>query len=173
MPTSLWPLVLSKGPRVLTVVFIVVGAIGYVSFTALTRTSFNFNSIETTVSRGEVQSAYSQLSTATDTFKSQTQQCTAQSNSSELQCLEQADRTWANSIQSYETALSAIDFPLSAQPEADAAQTAAQRASAIVISLANSPDAQSYSTASQSQAFQAALNNVDSTYNALIQALGG
>ena len=172
-PTSLWPLVLTKGARVLTVVFIVVGAIGYVSFTAFSRHSFSFTSIETTVSRDGVQNAYSQLGSATDTFKTQTQNCTSQQNGLELPCLEQADRAWANAIQDYETTLSGLVYPESAQPQADAAQLAARQAANLVNSLANSPDAQSYSSVSQSSTFQSTLSNVDSTYNALNQALGG
>jgi hypothetical protein len=172
-PSSPWPLLLSKGARILTVVFIVVGALAYVSFTAVTRSSFSITSIETAVARTSTQAAYSELVTATDTFKAQTQACSAKSGPSELSCLEQADHAWAGAITTYGSALSGIPYPSSVQVEANAAQAAARQASAVVTSLANSSDGQSYSTASQSPGFRSALNAVDSTYNALIGALNG
>ena len=174
---SVWPLLLSKGARALTVVFIVFGAVFYVGLQALSRASvhLNFNSFETTVARDATQSAYQSLVSATNTFKARTQACTAQSNPSDLQlhCLERADSAWASSIQAYSTALSFLIYPSSAQSAADAALAAANQAVTTVNNLATSPDAQSYSTASQSQVFQSTLNNVDTTYTALIRALGG
>jgi hypothetical protein len=176
MAGSVWPLLLSKGARVLTVVFIVVGAAFYMAVQALSPVSghVSFNSIEATVARDATQSAYQSLVSATNTFKSQTQACTNQSNPSDIQlrCLEQADSTWASSIQAYSTALSVLIYPSPAQPAAEAAQAAARKAVTTVTDLARSPDGQSYSTASQSQAFQSTLSNVDATYTALIQALG-
>jgi hypothetical protein len=172
-PSSGWPLLLSKGARILTVIFIVVGAIADVSIGSVTHFSFGITSIETTVARNSTQAAYSELITATDTFKSQTQACNAKSGPSELPCLEQADHAWAGAIGNYGSALSGITYPSSAQVEANAAQAAARQAVTVVDDLANSPDSQSYSTASQSPAFRSALNAVDDTYNALIRALGG
>jgi len=172
-PTSLWPLVLSKGARGLAVVFIVIGAIGYVGQVTLLASGISVTSIEQTVSRQGVRDAYAQLSSATDTFKAQTQNCSSQPSGSELACLEQADHAWATAIQDYETTLSTLVYPSSAQVEADAAQSAARQAASIVASLAASPDEQAYSAASQNPAFQAALDGVDTTYTALIQALGG
>jgi len=171
-PTLGWPLVLSKGARVLTVVFIVIGAISFVVNRTATF-SFNFNTIESSIARDGVNAAYSSLATATNTFKSQTQSCTNQPNSIALQCLEQADSSWASAIQTYETALSVLVYPSSAQSEADAAQAASRQASATVTALANSPDIQAYTTMTQSPSFRAALSNVDTTYTELIRALGG
>ena len=174
---SIWPLLLSKGARALTVVFIVLGAASYLSLQVATRalSPFSLNSIETTVARDATQSAYQSLASATTAFKSQTQACTAQSSPADVQlhCLEQADSAWASSIQTYSTALSVMVYPSPARPAADAAQAAANAAVTTVKNLATSSDAQSYSTASQSQAFQSTLNNVDTTYTALIHALGG
>lgn len=171
-PTFGWPLVLTKAARVLTVVFIIVGAVFFVVSRTATF-SFNFNSIESSIARDGVNAAYSSLATATNTFKSQTQSCTNQPNSVTLQCLEQADSSWASAIQTYESALSVLVYPSSAQSTADAAEAAARQASTTVTALANSPDIQAYTTITQSPSFRAALNNVDTTYNELIQALGG
>ena len=171
-PSSRWPLLLTKGARILTVVVIVIGAIAYVSFVALTRSS-SITSLETIAARTSTQAAYSELVTATNTFKSQTQACSAKSGASELSCLEQADHAWAGAIATYGSALSGITYPSSAQVEANAARAAARQATAVVNHLANSPDGQSYSTASQSPEFRSALNAVDETYNALIGALSG
>ena len=174
MPPSFgWPLVLSKGARILTVVLIVLGAISFVVNRSTTHFSFSFNTIESSIARDGVHSAYSSLATATNTFKSQTQSCTNQPNSVALQCLEQADSNWASAIQTYESALSVLVYPSSAQSEADAAEAGARQASATVNALANSPDIQAYTTFTQSSSFRAALNNVDTTYNDLISALGG
>jgi len=156
----------------MTVVFIILGAIAFV-VNRSTTFSFNFNTIETSIARDGANSAYSSLATATNTFKAQTQSCTAQSNPSGLKCLEQADSAWASAFQTYESALSVIVYPSSAQFEADAAESAARQASATVTALANSPDIQAYTTISQSQGFQSALNNVDTTYNDLNRALNG
>ena len=176
MAGSVWPLLLSKGARVLTVVFIVLGAVFYVALQALSQASvhFNFNSIETTVARDATQSAYQSLVSATNTFKTRTQACAVQSNPSDVQlrCLEQADSAWASSIRAYSTALSVLIYPSSAQSAADAAQAAASKAVTTVNNLAESPDARSYSTASQSPVFQSTLNKVDTTYTSLIEALG-
>ncbi len=172
-PTFGWPLVLTKGARVLTVILIVIGAISFVVNRSSTHFSFSFNTIESSIARDGVNAAYSSLATATNTFKSQTQSCTNQPNSDALQCLEQADSTWANAIQTYESALSVLVYPSSAQSEADAAQAAARQASATVTTLANSPDIQAYTTMTQSPSFRASLSNVDTTYNELISALGG
>jgi len=87
------------------------------------------------------------------------------------QRLEQADTAWSRAIQSYATSLSQVSYPASAQADADAAHAAALAAVSAVNALAASPDVQSYSTASTSPAFQAALHNVDSTYNRLLDTL--
>jgi len=166
-----WPLLLSKGARVLVVVWIVLGAIvGVVYFTSIGNISSSVNSIDQTIARDNTHNAYNALASATDTFKTQTQAC---GSSPELQCLEQADSTWATAIQAYGAQLSAIPYPSSAQSDADAAQAAARQASTVVTALASSSDAAAYSAASQNPDFQSSLNNVDSTYNELIQALGG
>jgi len=174
---SLWPLLLSKGARGLVVIFIVLGVVGDVSLQVASRAvlHFNLNSLEGSLDRVATQNAYQSLAVATNTFKSQTQACAAQSSSPDvkLHCLEQADTAWASSIQVYSTALSVLYYPATAQPAADAAQAAAGQAVTTLTSLANSPDSQSYLSTSQSQAFQSTLNNVDTTYNALIRALGG
>ena len=163
---------LSKGARILVVVFIVLGVIGYVARIRVTHFSFNINSIEQTVARDSTRDAYNQLATATNNFKVQTQACSTQSDTS-LQCLEQADASWATAIGTYGTALSGILYPTADQGLADSAEAAAQHAQQVVKHLADSPDAAAYSAASQSPDFQSSLNDVDSTYNTLIQALGG
>ena len=174
---SLWPLLLSKGARVLIVIFIVFGTVGYLSLQVVSWAAFpfNLNSFEGSLDRVAAQSAYQSLATATNSFKSQTQACAAQSSSPDVQlhCLEQADSAWATSIQTYSTALSVLFYPTSAQTAAAAAQAAAGQAVTTLTNLANSPDTQSYLSVSQSQAFQSTLNNVDTTYNALIRVLGG
>ena len=157
----------------MAVIYIVVGALGYVAYSAFVQNGVGVNSIESTLARIQVTSDYSTLGTATQTFKRATQECTASTTSAsgDLQCLEQADTAWSQAIQSYATSLSQVSFPASAQADADAAHAAALAAVSAVNALAASPDVQSYSTASTSPAFQAALHNVDSTYNRLLDTL--
>jgi hypothetical protein len=172
-PQRFWPLVLTKSARALTVVFIVIGALGYVASQAIHPVKFNVNSIESSIARSQVEDAYSALSAATQTFKGATQTCTASSTTSseELQCLEGADIAWEQSIRNYRTTITNIAYPDSAQSEANAAVAAASRAEQVVASLAASPDAASYSAASNSAVFRSTLDAVDTTYNELVDAL--
>jgi len=159
----------------MTIVFIVVGAVAYLAVSSAGRHSFSTNSIEGTTAVLQVQAAYDTLGTATQTFKSATQSCSSagSSASTELQCLEQADSTWAQAIQDYAAALGQISYPSSAQSEVTAARAAAANATNVVRALAASSDAQAYSAASSGQAFTSALDAVDSTSNTLVNNLQG
>jgi len=174
-PPRFWPLMLAKSARVMAIVFIVVGAIAYIAFLSTSRIHFSVNSIESSVAAVEVQSAYNTLDAKTQTFRASTQACTGPSQPAlgVLACLETADSTWASAIQDYSTQLGQISFPSSAQSDADAARAAADNAVSVVQSLAASPDAESYSSASSSPEFTSALNAVDSTYNQLVSNLQG
>lgn len=168
---SFWPLVLSKGARALVVIVIVVGSLTYVvSQVALNRFGQNLTQ---TLARHQVQTAYSDVSSATDTFKTQRQACLTRGGTTELSCLEQADRDWASAIETYESDLSVVVYPVSAQPAAQDSRYAATEAVGAVTSLANSPTLQAHATDFQSPGFRATINNVDSTYHTLNQALGG
>jgi hypothetical protein len=154
-------------------VFIALGAAGYVVQASTSHFSFSVNSIEQSIARDSTEAAYNSLGTATSTFKSQTQACSVQPSDSALNCLEQADIAWADAIRTYGSALSAIPYPSSAQIEADAAQAAAGQAADLMTKLGDAPDGPAYSAISQNPNFRPTLDYVDSTYEALIQALGG
>ena len=164
---------LSKGARGLAVVFIVIGAFGFAAYFVAIPTVLGVTSIQQTIARDATQNAYDTLGPATATFKSQTQACSVQSSDSTLTCLEQADIAWADAIRAYGSALSTIPYPASAQVEADAAQSAAGQAAELMTRLGDAPDGPAYSAISQDPSFQTTLDSVDSTYDALIQVLGG
>jgi hypothetical protein len=170
----LWPLVLTKGARTMTIVFIVVGALSYVGYFVAIPTILGVTHVQSALATAEVESAYSSLTAATETFRASTQTCTSAStpSSAQLSCLEQADKTWSSALQSYGSSISEVSYP-SASTQAAAAAATSSVASAVTVldSLAASPTVQAYSAAASSPALQTALNNVDQTYDQLIQAL--
>ena len=168
-----WPLFLTRSARTMTVVFIVVGAAAYVGYSAVVHSATK-DSLQSLQASVQVELAYSTLDSATQSFKSATRSCTSASTSTseQLHCIELADSSWAQAIQAYGSSISQVSYPSSAQPEAVAAEAAARNAVTVLDGLAASPDPQSYSAASSSQQFSAALDDVDSTYNRLVSALG-
>jgi hypothetical protein len=172
-PQSLWPLALTKGARVLSIIFIVLGAVTYVGFNSLG--SFGsvgpFKGIEQALDRLQVQAAHDNLTSATDTFRTATQQCESQAEP--IQCLDQAASSLAGAFQTYGNALSRINYPSSANAQAGAAESAAQLAYSEITSLSQAVDIQAYSQTAQSRQFASSLQAVDTTYNNLYGALGG
>ena len=170
---SLWPLALTKGARVLAIIFIVLGAVTYVGVNSLG--GFGsigpFKSIEQALDRIQVQAAHDNLSSATDTFRTATQQCEAQAET--IQCLDQAASSLAAAFQTYSSALARINYPSSANAQAGAAESAAQQAYSEIIALSQAGDLQTYGQTAQSPQFTGALQNVDLTYGNLNTALGG
>jgi hypothetical protein len=172
-PQSLWPLVLTKAARIMAIVFIVLGAIAYVGFNSLNSSNSvgPFAGIEKSLARVQVQSAHSDLASATSTFKTSTQQCESQVQP--IQCLDQAASALAGAFQTYGQALSNISYPSSATGQADAAEAAAQAARSQMDALSRAGDAQTYNQVAQSSGFSASLQAVDDTYQNLVTALGG
>jgi hypothetical protein len=159
----------------MTIVFIVVGALAYLSDVFVVIPTFLGVSsrIQSSVATTEVESAYSSLTTASERFRASTQTCASvTSSSARLQCLELADTTWSQALQSYGTSISEIVYPSSsAQAAAISVKTAVASAVSVIDGIAASPNAQSYSAAASSPALQTALDNVDSSYDQLVEAL--
>ncbi|MGD0880616.1 MAG: DUF4389 domain-containing protein [Acidimicrobiales bacterium] len=174
-PMQRWPLVLTKAARTMTVVFIVVGAVAYLTYTVALRPKFDLGGIETTIARDEVVSSYSTYSEQSRTLATTIRACSASAvpGPGELHCLEQADRSWAQALQSYSSDLSGSPYPASAVGPAQAAEAAATRAATILDYAADAPDLSSYEAAVTDPDFAMALDNVDSTYQQLYRALGG
>ena len=175
-PGRIWPLFLSKAARTLTVVLIVIGAIGFAGYVAVFSTSTTITvstSINSELAATETQAAYDALRTPTSTFVSASKACRADATSAdgELSCLQAADSTFATAMQGYETALGQIDFPASAQGEAQAAIGAAREVTTLLQSLADAPDGQAYTAISTGQAFSTSLHALDTTYNQLMNTL--
>jgi hypothetical protein len=166
---GLWPLVLTKGARAMTVVFIVLGALVYVGLQVF-NVGFG-NVFQKAIARVQVQNAYAQLSSDTVTFRSDSQACRTASDP--LQCLDAAAASLAAGFQDYATALSSVSYPSSVDVQASAAESAASAGGSAVNSLASSATIQAYAATAGSQEFQSSLNEVDSTYRALDSALGG
>jgi flagellar basal body-associated protein FliL len=171
---------LSSAARTLTIVLLVVGAVAFVAYVALFGSSVRFSSsisasIESSIAAASTQAAYDALESPTNTFVSATKSCRANSVdvTDELQCLQSADRAFAGAIEGYQTSLSQIVYPSSAQVEADAAVAAARSVDAILHSLVTAPDAQSYTAISTGSAFTSSLHALDSTYNQLMTTLNG
>ncbi len=157
----------------MTVVFIVVGALGYLGYFIAIPTFIGVTNIQSTIATTEVESAYNSLSAATQTFRASTQACASISTSAaaRLQCLEQADTTWSQALQSYGSTISGITYPSSSQSAASAAEGAVTVAVSMVDQLAGSPNLSAYVSAASSPELQAALSNVDTTYNRLVASL--
>ena len=166
---GLWPLGLTKNARILVIVFIVLGAVGYIGQRAI---SFG-HPFQQTIARLEVQTAYSQVSSDTLTFRSSAQTCASQGGSNELQCLNSAAGTWASGLQSYQQALGNVSFPASVGTQAAAAESAAAQAASAVNTLASSTTVQEFVATDNSTQFQTTLEAADSTYHTLYSALGG
>jgi hypothetical protein len=160
---------LTKGARVLAVIFIVLGAVAYLSTTVIRIGSIG--NLDNFVARTEVQAAYSNLATASNTFRTSTSQCGQQSDP--IQCLDQAASALHNAIQDYSDALARINFPDSVTYEATAAESAAQAASEQVSQLAQSSDGTAYEETAQSPEFSQSLRDLDDSYRTLDVALGG
>ncbi len=124
-PQSLWPLALAKGARVMAVVFIVLGAVVSVGFNSL-NVGGGFGPLkgfDRAIARFEVGVAHDGLTSATDTFRTSTQQCGSEPDP--IQCLDQAASTLAGAFQAYGDALSRVNYPDSATAQAQAAESAA------------------------------------------------
>lgn len=179
-PGRIWPLFLTKAARTLTIVLLVLGAVGFIGYVAVigsgvTVSSSISNSIESSIASSETQAAYSALRTPASTFVTATRACqsvaTPAATAGELQCLQAADGTFATAIQEYQSTLAGINYPADAQSEADAAVTAARQLDALLQSLVEAPDAQTYLAISTGSAFSVASHALDTTYNRLMTTL--
>jgi hypothetical protein len=168
---GLWPLVLTKGARTLTIVFIVLGALLYGGLQV-----FNFgfsNVLQKSIARVLVQSSYAQVETATSTFQSSVRSCQSLSVDTQTACATAAAGSLASSVQSYQTTLSSVNFPASVQVQASAAEGAAAAALSEANTLASSTTLQQFGTIIDSPGFQGAFRDLGVTYHALDTALGG
>jgi len=175
-PGRFWPLWLAKPARTLTIVLIVLGAVGFVAYVGILSATVHVSSIEATVASGEVQAAYNTVGTASQTYANSVKQCGTTSSSSEsqfLQCVSQATTTLSGALTQYQSSLSAISYPSSAQADSNAAIAAAGTAVQQLNGLAAAPDLATYQRLSTSQAFKSSLNAVDSTYSQLVNNLNG
>ena len=179
-PGRIWPLFLTKAARTLTIVLLVLGAVGFIGYAAVigsgvTVTSSISNSIDSSIASSETQAAYNALRTPTSMFVTATRACqavaTPAATAGELRCLQAADGTFATAIQEYQSTLAGINYPSGAQSEADAAVTAARQLDALLQSLVEAPDAQTYMAISTGSAFGVASHAVDTTYNRLMTTL--
>jgi len=176
-PGRVWPLLLTKAARTLTIVLIVLGAVGVVTYVTVVSTSVKFsasitNTINSSIAASQTQIAYEALQTPASRFVASTKSCPANaSTASVLQCLQTADATFATAIQSYRSALGGISYPSTAQGEAAMAMAAAGHLDALLQSLVAAPDAQAYTAISSGPDVGVASRALDSTYNALISTL--
>ncbi len=176
-PGRVWPLLLTRAARTLTIVLIVLGAVGAVAYVTVVSTSVRFSAsithaIESSIAASETQTAYEALQTPASTFVAATKSCPANaSTASVLQCLQAADGNFATAVQGYQSALSEITYPSTAQGEATMATAAARHLDALLESLVAAPDAQSYAAISTGPDFGAASRALDSTYIALMDTL--
>lgn len=170
-----WQLHLSAGARKLVVVFIVLGAIWYVSYYSLINTgALKFNASLTHGLGAEVaaSSAYSTLGQQAQAFDHNTVGC--QKDSDPVSCVEQQDAQFGNDLQTYGNTIAGIDYPSGVTSQVDAAQRAATDASHLLIYLSQSgTDPNTYQERVQSSDIQAKLSAVDSTYRDLQSALAG
>jgi hypothetical protein len=174
-PWRVWPLLLSKAARTLTIVLVVIGSIGLVAYMVVIPAIVHTTAIGSVVAADETQSAYDTLQTQSNTFISSSKSCRANSTSTsgELQCLQATDNTFGTAVQGYEAALNGISYPSSAQGEANAAIAAARQVDAQMQSLTTAPDAQTYQSIVNAPAFDASLQALDSTFNQLMSTLTG
>jgi hypothetical protein len=171
---------LTKAARTLTVVLIVLGAIGLVAYVVVITTSATFsvsisNSIDSSIAASETQAAYEALRTPTSTFVAATKSCQAvaapAATADELRCLQAADGTFATAIQGYQSTLAEIAYPSIARGEAAAAVAAARQLDVLLQSLVGAPDAQAYVAISTGPALSVAPHALDATYNRLMATL--
>ena len=168
---GLWPLVLTKGARTLTIVFIVLGALLYGGLQV-----FNIgfgNVLQKSIARVVVQNSYSQVETATTTFQSSIRSCQGLSADTQTACATAAAGSLASSLQSYQSTLSTVNFPASVQVQASAAEAAASAAVSEANTLAASTTLQQFGTIIDSPGFLGAFRDLGFTYHALDTALGG
>ena len=155
----------------LAIVFIVLGAVGYVGQSILNASLQRnaFSGLTTTLDRAQVELAHDQLRTASATFASSTRSCQGQTDP--VPCLDQAASALASAFQAYGDSLAQIGFPNSAASEGAAAVAAARSATSQIQDLAQSPDLATYSSTAGSAAFSGSLQTVDTTYAELVDAL--
>ena len=182
VPWSPWRLLLSSGGRVLLTLYIIVGAIGYIGYNVFVsaathgnnQSAFSFNGGSAVHAQNLAVDAYNTLSTSAKTYVSATTACQSQATGStaQVQCLETADSAFSSALHVYAAKLAVIDYPSSVDNQAQNAQDAAVSAANALDSIAGSgSDAGAFNSAVQASNVQAALNRVDSTFNALNTAL--
>jgi hypothetical protein len=158
----------------MVVVYLVLG-VGYLIGGAVAISSIHGSS--TSVGGGlspafaQVTIAYQTAGTAATTLETSTKACLASPVSQQLACLENADRAFGSALQQYATALQGISVPASASPQARAAIDAAQHAATVLDTLASAPNRQRYSALESAPDLKNALTKVDSTTQALGNAL--
>lgn len=174
-PWRVWPLLLSRAARTLTIVLVVIGSIGLVAYMVVIPASVHITGIGSVLAADETQLAYDTLQTQSNTFISGSKSCRANATSAseELQCLQATDATFATAVQGYGSGLNGISYPSSAQGEADAAIAAAHRVDVQMQSLAAAPDAQTYQAIVDGTAFSSSLQALDSTFTQLMNTLNG
>jgi len=173
---SRWSLALSSGARKLVVVFFVLGALAYVAIpvTVFALGGSITQRVQAVTAQNQTVDAYNTLTTSAKTLQTETAKCSQQATggTSPVACLEASDAEFSTALATYAQSLLLIDFPASVSSEANAAISAAMKASAAMKSLSTvGSSATAYQSAATSHVLQSTLAQVDSTFSQLNSSL--
>jgi hypothetical protein len=114
--------------------------------------------------------AYHSLAQEAQTFDQQSAACPKSADP--VSCVEQLDQGFASDLQSYRSALAGVDYPDGISTQVDAAERAAADSADLLEYLSQAgPEASAYQARVDSSDLRAVLDRVDSTYQALVDAL--
>lgn len=169
VPLDAWCVSLTDAARRLVIAFFVIGVVVWVGSFAvpIALGGSVANDAEAIAAQNEAVSAYDGVTSAADASKSSIESCNAQ-----VTCVEAADATLAAALNGYRQNLASINYPSSVSSKAVAAEAAAARAAAAFTEVSKAgPTASDYEAVVGSSQLESAAKQVDTTFQALDDAL--
>lgn len=158
-----WHLVLSAAARRLVVLFLVLGVVGIVAYTAVIIT-FN-NSLPVT----KVNNAYAALTGQVQSFEQAAKGCDGQAEA--IDCLQQAEDVFAGNLNHFAATISAVSVPAAAKSTQQQLAASARRSATDLVTLSQNPTAESNPQSPQFQEFESDLQAVEDQYAQLVSEL--
>jgi hypothetical protein len=166
-----WRLVLSQRARRLVILFLVLGAVIFVAYTAIVAVAaVNGTTANRATALSQTNKAFSQLSISMTAFGSKTSAC--RTSQQPLRCVTAADKQASQAFGTYAQAQGAVSMPdSSSQADASLLATGARHAQAIFRQLGTSTSIAQYQQTVNSANLQQLFSQIELTYRHLQTSL--
>ena len=159
-----WRIVLSRGAKVLVVVFLILGPLAIVGEAALSGSAIN--RAQARDAQQQMVAAYTTLSDQVSTFSERGAACRRRANP--VPCLRNNDADIAQSLTTFSGAIQTIDYPSSAVADAERLDTTATTLASALAGIAEtSGGAVAYDRAVKQSGLTALLSDLDRAYQQL------